>query len=242
MRTLGIILGSIALLIVGVIVWWQITYPTFTYRYRITLEVEVDGAIKTGSSVIEVMRRWDPVPGRPISHYSTAASGEAVFVDLGRAGNVFLLLTNEPHKSPEVLGAKLFHFDPTDMIDAAEQRRRADALTAKRATAELPPDQLPMLVTFTDLNDPKSARVVRPGEFEQVFGPDVHFRRAFVEMVPAGTWPFSALGWPRDWAGEPVTRGIEKKLPMLVTHRDSMWRAYSEPMKFTPQYHLFTRS
>ena len=174
MRAFGKIVGVIALLIGGGYVWWQSTYPTYVYRYRITLEVEVDGAIKTGSSVIEVTRRWDPVPGRPISHYSTAAKGEAVYVDLGRAGNLFLLLTDESRKNPQQLGAQAFHFDPIDTPDPIEQRRRAEALTAKRATAELQPNQLPLLVTFADLNDPKTARVVGPGGVRA----GVRYRRA----------------------------------------------------------------
>jgi hypothetical protein len=47
------------------------------------------------------------------------------------------------------------------------------------------------------------------------YGDDVHFRRAFVEMVPAGSWPFNAIGWPASLAGEPVTRGLETKMPWL---------------------------
>lgn len=90
MRTLGIIGLCILAVIGGAIVFW----PTYSYRYRITVEVEVDGTLKQGSSVIEVTKRWDPTPGRPISHYSTAAKGEAVFVDLGSARNLFLVLTN----------------------------------------------------------------------------------------------------------------------------------------------------
>jgi hypothetical protein len=192
MRILGIIALSIVLLIGGTFVLW----PTYAYRYRITLEVEVDGAIKNGSSVLEVTRRWDPVPGRPITHYSTAAMGEAVFVDLGTVGNLFLLLTNEGRNNPEQLGAQTFHFDPTDTNDVSEQRRRVDALTAKRATAELRPDQLPMLVTFANLHDASTARVVRPSEFEQVFGAGVHLHRAWIEMT-----------------SDPITSGIESKLP-----------------------------
>ena len=67
--------------------------------------------------------------------------------------------------------------------------------------------------------------MVHPDQFEQVFGPDVHFKRTWIEMTT-----------------DPVTRGIEKKMPMLVSYRDAMRRAYSQPTKFTAQYHLFTRS
>ena len=34
------------------------------------------------------------------------------------------------------------------------------------------------LVSFSDLNDPTTARVITPGEFEQAFGSDVPFMRA----------------------------------------------------------------
>ena len=191
MRTFGIIMLCIMAVIGGGIVLW----PTYTYRYCVTLDVEVDHAIKTGSSVIEVTRRWDPVPGRPISHYSTSAKGEAVFVDLGSSGNLFLVLTNGK-ENPEQLGAQTFHFDLTDTNDVSEQRRRADALTEKHAIADLRPDQLPMLVTFANLDDASTARVVRPGEFEQVFGEGVRFHRAWIAMT-----------------SDPITRGIESKLP-----------------------------
>jgi hypothetical protein len=60
---------------------------------------------------------------------------------------------------------------------------------------------------------------LQPDEFPMVFGPGVTFRMARIEMVPAGTWPFTALGWPRALAGEPVTRGIEEKLPWLRTFK-----------------------
>lgn len=195
MRTLGIIALCVVLLIGGAVVWAQISYPTYFYRYRITLEVEVDGAIKTGTSVIEVRRRWDPVPGRPISHYSSAVSGEAVFVDIGQAGNLFMLLTDEPNKSPDVLAAKVFHFDATDATDPVEQSRRAHQLMAAHANAKLRAEQLPMLVTFSDLNDANSARIVRPTEFERSFGSAVHLVGAWITMTD-----------------EPATKGIEKKL------------------------------
>jgi hypothetical protein len=95
MRTLGIILGSIvliiALLIGGAIAWWKVNYPTYTYRYRTTVEVEVDGTVHSGSSVIEVgINNQPPIGSAP--PYVAHLRGEAVFVDLGRGRNVIALL------------------------------------------------------------------------------------------------------------------------------------------------------
>lgn len=51
-------------------------------------------------------------------------------------------------------------------------------------------------------------RVVRPGEFEAVFGPGFRFRRATLEMVPTSV---------------PVTSGaIERRLPWLVGMRTNL--------------------
>jgi hypothetical protein len=218
MRKLGITLGVV---VAGVALLVAIYELGYTYRYyRLAIEVDVDEQVKSGSSVIQVTRRLDPVPGRPWGHYSTAAIGEAVFVDLGPRGNLFVLLTDEGIKSPEVLGARTFHFDPTDTTDTAEQQRRAKALTAERAQAELRPDQLPLLVTFANLDDPATARVVRPDEFAQVFGAGVRLRRAWVEMT-----------------SDPVTRGIEKKLPWLRDFKGYLGGAF-DPTWLRPSRNL----
>jgi len=74
--------------------------------------------------------------------------------------------------------------------------------------ANLYPPLVPTLVTFGDLADPKTARVVDPYAFEQEFGAGYVFRRAWIEMVPVGIWPLNNLGI----YGTPITRGIEKRL------------------------------
>ncbi len=61
---------------------------------------------------------------------------------------------------------------------------------------------------------------MRPGEFEEVFGPGVRFRRATLEIVPTGWWPANALG---PSPGVPVIGGvIELRLPWLVGMRTNL--------------------
>ena len=69
---------------------------------------------------------------------------------------------------------------------------------APRDSAPLTCDLVPTLVTFTDLNNPTTARVVRPDEFPAAFGAGVRLRGARIEMT-----------------ADPVTSGIEKKLTWL---------------------------
>ena len=82
-------------------------------------------------------------------------------------------------------------------------------------SAELRGNLIPTLVTFSDLADPASAKVVEPTVtgFAAAFG--LGFRPAGVtlEMVPAGVWPFTLIGL----SGTSVTRGIEGKMPIIMT-------------------------
>ena len=70
---------------------------------------------------------------------------------------------------------------------------------------------LPVLVTFTDLSDPATAHAVQPDDLEAALGKGFHLRGVSAEVVPNGLWPLD-FGGP---LGEPVTRGIETKLPWL---------------------------
>lgn len=94
MKVLGVIGLVVALAIGGVIAWWKINYPTYTYRCRMNVEVLVDGAVRSGASVIEVRIDKQPKFGSAppqVSH----VYGEAVFVDLGGGRNVVALLPSE---------------------------------------------------------------------------------------------------------------------------------------------------
>ena len=185
MRTLGIIVASaalfIALLIGGAIAWWKINYPTYTYRYRMTVEVEENGKLHTGSSVIEVRIATQPHIGPAL--YVAHGRGEAVFVDLGKGRNVIALLATEEYVNyPANVVPTLFDLPFKDWAK----------LPSLQGTRDVPDAYMPIFVTFMDLNDPKSARVVQPAEFPQVFGAGVQPPKVTIEVT-----------------SNPVTKGIE---------------------------------
>ncbi len=68
-----------------------------------------------------------------------------------------------------------------------------------------------MLVTFADPADPGTARAVAPDDAEAVLGKGYRLQGITAEVVPNGYWPLDFGGV----LGEPVTRGIEAKLPWL---------------------------
>ncbi len=91
MRRSGTIALVVALLIGGGFAWCKLTYPKYTYRYRMTVEVMVDGVVRSGSSVIEIRIQTQP---NLLSNSTIVphVRGEATYVDLGGGRNVIALL------------------------------------------------------------------------------------------------------------------------------------------------------
>jgi hypothetical protein len=200
----------LAALAVGGYVAWILLFPVYTSRFRLTVEVETPQGLKSGSSVIETTIRDVKVGLPEMRGLQYGARGEAVFVDLGQGRHVIALLTFGATGGDQdwLNGLVWAAVAPGKRGDWREQFK----LTG---SGDLPPDSIPTLVTFADHNDPKTARVVQPPEFESVFGPGVHFKRAWIQTVAAGIWPLSLLGI----TGEQVTSGLEKKLPWLARMR-----------------------
>jgi hypothetical protein len=72
-------------------------------------------------------------------------------------------------------------------------------------------DLIPTLITLADLGDPKSARVVKPAALADTFGAGFQLRNVTLEFVTPGQWPLSIFGI----SGEPLTHGIESRLPKI---------------------------
>lgn len=200
--------GLAAFVIIGFAVYTYV-FST-TVRYRLTLEAEVDGKPKTGSSVIEVTysKNNDPISS---GEFSIGVRGEAVALDLGSRGTLFALLKEgtDNRSGPDYIVLRAFNFPggalPSPVTSGLSQVRR---LSGKR---ELPLTSLPLLVRFRDLNDPKSVERVDPRDIGKSFGAGARLVRATLEIVPAGIWPLSWYGI----TGEPITTGIDERLAWL---------------------------
>ncbi|AMN44068.1 hypothetical protein [Rhodoplanes sp. Z2-YC6860] len=209
-RAIATTVAAAIVIVAASVVWRSVESPTYVHRFRLTIEAVVDGEVHRGSGVIEVRTTDYDVKMPGAKGISTRVLGDAVFVNLGKGRNVLAALGTGPHASVEGI-AELTRSAFMPIHPGLTYRDVPNLAGA----APLTEQQVPTLVGFTDLNDPKTARVIAPGEFEKVFGKDVHFKRAFVEMVPAGTWPFNMIRGPAVLAGEPVTRGLEQKLHWL---------------------------
>jgi hypothetical protein len=166
--------------------------PNHTNRFRLTIEVETPDGIRSGSSVIETdfweSGGWGPVEARGVR---SSAKGDAVFVDRGYGKNLVAILGFGPDGTDE---SKIFGLTRMALAPGKDVGWKDESKLKGRG--ELPEDYVPTLVTFANLNDPKTASTVRPADFEKAYGPGFRFRRAVIETT-----------------NDSVVRDIEKKMP-----------------------------
>ena len=160
----------------GVVVFAVTNSPRANYAFRLTIRVLVGDDVRSGSSVIavsaEIPPRWLPGGGG----FVTRVRGEAVFVDLGTRGNLVGLLGCGPNAAADCIAALPLRALGLWISDGPRDMKRLSELSG---AAELKGEDIPTLVTFGDLTDPSTARVIGRDELARVFGPDVRFGGAF---------------------------------------------------------------
>ncbi|MGX1199343.1 hypothetical protein [Parvibaculum sp. MBR-TMA-1.3b-4.2] len=185
--------------IVGIEVWYRMNYPAYSFRYRLTVNVEADGKVHTGTGIIRITWAKQVRVLPDVFVYSLRAHGQAVVVDLGERGLLLVPKGGKVSKIP-FLAFK-------DTLPAWRRVPRTPeemrAFLKKRGTVEVSEDLLPLFIWLPDPSDPDSGRYALPSELSTAIGPDVHLRSATVEISDR-------------ILDTPVSTGIEKRLPWLV--------------------------
>src|SRR3954454_13359821 len=191
--------GPVALL-AALFIGDQIRINRAGHKYRLTVEVDTPDGVKANSGVMSVH------PDRGYSRQGhTGTKGDAVFVDLGGGKNLVVLLA---------------HLDQTIDLDGMNYLalraykaagRNVSFNEMSRTTGAVPVTGalIPVLVTFADIRDPATARVVSSEAMAASFGNGFRLHDIHAEVVPNGLWPLD-FGGPLV---EPVTRGLESRLP-----------------------------
>jgi hypothetical protein len=198
------------LLLAAIYVADQIRIGRPDHKYRLTLEVETPAGVKTASGILSV---------RPNRNYSGSGSGssvpqtkgDALVLDLGDGRTLAMLLAygddGSNFEDPSFL--------PTRIIGAKDRRIsfRDIKTFAGRPPLPVPEALRPVLVSFAKASDPTSARRVNASDLEASLGKGYRLRGLSLDIVANGYWPVDFGGV----LGEPVTRGVEAKLPWLNT-------------------------
>jgi hypothetical protein len=173
------------------------------HKYRLTVDVETPQGRKSASGVLAI---------HPFRGYSglgpTRTVGDAVFVDLGGGKNLVALLAHIDGK----LDLDGINYVALRAYTAAGGKRVTfNEMNRQTGLVPVTGALIPVLVTFADPANPKTARHVLPDEAEAVLGKGYRLHGISAEVVPNGFWPLDFGGA----LGEPVTRGIQSKLPWL---------------------------
>ena len=206
----GCLITLVALLfgVVALVVGNSYYYPNYTYRYRLTVNIEVDGKLHSGSSVIEVTWRGGPKIGEGAGYWPTVR-GQAALIDLADRGLVVATLIAEDNTKAG-FGAQWIV--PRAFGDEnGGDYKRVPELREKR---ELSFDNLPRFLWFPNPQDPNTAETLTVDNIPSVFGPSARFAGAFVEIT-----------------SDPLVIDVRQKLPWIKALEE---RARGEQVLYLP--------
>ena len=175
--------------------------PTRAYSFRLSVSVKVDDETKTETGVIRVVHEMPPRWIGQVRTLKTTVEGDAVFIDLGRHGHVIAILGKET--SGQIVGLGEIVSDAFGIRIPAEDGtlprtlfRRSDR---RRKCRRRPcPHSLPSPICKTQ----RPHEIVNPRDFPTAFGDRVKLESVRIEITD-----------------EPVSRGIERKLPWLKENK-----------------------
>jgi hypothetical protein len=179
------------------------------YRYKLTLSLDTPDGVKTASNVVEINAFDVIIPARGVGHKTT---GQALYVDLGGGRRPLIALLTRIRLAADpwptfrgwgedapgealadkCLGAK----KPEDWLDEVKATRKCERPVV------ITPADLPDLVTFGDVNDPKSVVLVDPNNLAATLGPGVSWRSMMLQATD-----------------EPLTKGIDQHLPWVTDYQ-----------------------
>lgn len=175
---------------------YKFFYPTYSYRYRLTVNIEADGVIHSGSGVIEVVWYAHFLPS--LVSFSPELGGQAALVDLDNRGVVVATLFNGEDYGPAKDGALGAIWLAALAFGNNSTLEELPALEKLRGKRDLAPDELPRFLWFSNPRDPMTARKILVQDFPTLLGPSARFTGASVEIT-----------------NDPLVINIRDKLPWL---------------------------
>jgi hypothetical protein len=182
MRKLGVISVCLLAVICAVGAFWKFNYPTYAYRYRLTLAIELDGKVYTGSSVIGIVWASGPTFG-DVGPFHPRTAGQAVLIDLGTKGTLIAALSNGESYGPAADGALSARWIAAKAFGNNSTNDELPKLPHLKGRRDLAPDNMPRLVWFRDVADPATAKKVRIEDIPKLLGPTAHLAAAYVEIT-----------------------------------------------------------
>jgi len=153
-----------------------------TFRYRLAFSVNVNGEVKSGSSIISVRYRG----GQPgwesgVATYTTV-TGVAPAIDLGQRGmlvaamayNVDAWASRKACKKPM----------PADWLPGKFGLKLAALVALREGKRDLTDDSYPAFLWFPSGQPYERAQQLCPEQFARVIGADIELRSVTIEAAP----------------------------------------------------------
>ena len=170
---------------------------TYDWHQKLTVEVETPDGVKVGSAVTEVSW-WENRFFKDGAALQSKIEGEAVMVDLGSGHYLFALLSHADNSG------YMAGLAPRIVVDRDKLVWNLEAITRARELSdrlEVPSKHFPMLVTFTDINDPKSVKEADPANLGATFGMGYALKSITLEITHEAVTKGkieNVLGWVQD--------------------------------------------
>lgn len=192
---LGMLVGGAAALLSGCGL-----FGNPVYRFKMTVEVETPDGLKRGASVYAVSAtNYSPTIFPEARGRSREVVGEAVAVEVSPDKTLFALMKTVNGAGDDNLAyLSMVTLDPAYKNDWVESAQRISSGDGIRSPVDVAEGDYPLLVTFTDIDDPRSVQRVDPANLAASFGPGIRLKRITVEVTD-----------------DDVTTGFEKQLRWL---------------------------
>lgn len=173
-------------------------FPSAELHYKLAVDIDVDGVIPHGEGVYRVdFQSQGPLLISGTPQWDIGVRGKPFAVDLGRRGIMFVSMQDDPDRrhiehynyklasataGREALGT-YFDFFVNDLPNGREAQAKIEAFANSPTTVDVPLRALPMLLRFTNIDDPQSVARVDPNNLAASFGPGVEIRRATASIT-----------------------------------------------------------
>jgi hypothetical protein len=239
-------------------------------RYRVTYTFDTPSGPRSGNHVLET---WRALGGGVVGSKSYGLRGEAAVIDFNvvseksadetalnqaistKPSTVFAILTmgDNGQDVDGLMSLPSLVYRPEHQRDCAAAGNEIgcdiyDVGSLSDPKRTLKPEETPTLIAFTDINNPITVRVIHSLNIDRIaetFGPGFAYRGAVIEIVSSGVWPLNSIRLPFEnpVTGTPLTRVVEKALPLLDSYREKLRSQRTTPSNsYTPQFHHFLRS
>ncbi|TIX90514.1 hypothetical protein [Rhizobium sp. P44RR-XXIV] len=176
----------------------DVSYVVDSYRYRLTVNFMVDGKPLSASGVVQETIHSPPCILLEQTCGRISIKGDAIPVSFPNGRTAFVLLEVVDENRGATVG--LF---PSSALPKASPTGKMNAWMHK--DFEVRTKLLPTIVFFADTGDPSSIIIVEPTNIAEIGGPSAVYQNAIVTVTD-----------------EPVTRGLENRLPWILTYKNNL--------------------